>query len=255
MKAVTIVAMGDSRRFLLDGVLSQNPDLSAQMGNAFGGEVWAINSMGAIIRADRVIMMDDLEDLQARSTWQPEIWERLKSLTVPLITSRPHPDFPTSEAYPLEKVIKGGLPYLNTTPAYAIALAMAEGFDVIRLYGVDFSYDIGPYHEAALRSAAHIRQAMEDRDPAALAEATRHWSIAVSNMSIVATNKESGRACVEWWIGLAMGRGIKIEVPWGCTLLDSNKGVHFYGYRDQPRPPAAESDQPGAQAPEMQEAA
>lgn len=198
VKAVTIVAMGDSRRAFLDGVL--HPQGAA----ALDGEVWAINLMGAIIRADRIIMMDDLEDLRARSDWAPQAWAVLRRTAARLVTSRPHPDFPTSEAYPLEKVLEIGPAYLNNTVAYAIALAIAEGAERIALFGCDFGYPDRPQL------------------------------------------REDGRACVEFWLGVAGSRGIELILPAGTTLMDSHKPGLLYGYRDQP----------GAQAPDqMQEAA
>lgn len=185
-KSVTIVAMGDSRRAYLEGAIYP------QGGAPLGGEVWAINLMGAIIRADRVILMDDLDALMARSDWSPEVFGALKRLRVPLITSSLHPDFPTSEAYPLEKVVSAGLPYLNNTVAYAVALAVAEGVDDLWLFGCDFGYEGRP------------------------------------------EIKEAGRACVEFWLGIAAARGMALHLPPSTSLLDSHKGVALYGYRDQP---------------------
>lgn len=43
---------------------------------------------------------------------------------------------------------------------------------------------------------------------------------------------ESGRGCVEFWIGMAMARGIAIQVPNDTTLLDAKVSdrERFYGY-------------------------
>lgn len=234
-KSVTIVAMGGSSRVINDGVFSGDDALRLAVRKTLGGEVWAINAMGALINADRVIMMDDLSALMDRSDWGPEIWERLKNLRVPLVTSTPHPEFPTSEAYPLQKVLDIGIPYLTSTPAYAIALAIAEGFEEIRLYGVDYAYDVQPFHDAAVGAADALHRAVESRDGLAVADATRAWSKAVADLSRMSQNKESGRACVEWWVGFAMAHGIAIDMPWCTTLLDNNKGGQLYGYARQPQ--------------------
>lgn len=185
-KSVTIVAMGDSRRSFLEGALFP------QGADPLYGEVWAINLMGAIIRADRVILMDDLDDLMARSDWNPRIFDLLKGLRVPLVTSRAHPDFPSSEAYPIDKVLASGLPYLNNTVAYAVALAIAEGVSDLWLFGCDFGYEGNP------------------------------------------DIKEDGRACVEFWLGVAAARGVALHLPPNTSLLDSHKGGYLYGYRAQP---------------------
>lgn len=59
----------------------------------------------------------------------------------PIITSKAYEHIPKSESYPLEEVVNHiGLPYLNTTVAYAFALAWYEGFKEIRLFGCDFTY-------------------------------------------------------------------------------------------------------------------
>ena len=192
-KSVTIVAMGDSRRAFLEGALFP------QGAAALDGEVWAINLMGAIIRADRVILMDDLEELEARSDWSPQAWSVLKRLGVPLVTSRPHPAFPTSVAYPLKRVLELGPAYLNNTVAYAIALAIAEGAETLCLFGCDFGYEGHP------------------------------------------EIKEAGRACVEFWLGVAAARGIQIVLPGSTTLMDSQKAGHLYSYRDQPTDPMQEA--------------
>jgi hypothetical protein len=43
---------------------------------------------------------------------------------------------------------------------------------------------------------------------------------------------ESGRACVEFWLAIAVSKGIKIEVAHNSTLLDTNvpDNEKLYGY-------------------------
>ena len=41
---------------------------------------------------------------------------------------------------------------------------------------------------------------------------------------------EKGRACCEFWLGVASARGIKIGVASGSTLMDANERTEVYGY-------------------------
>jgi hypothetical protein len=60
---------------------------------------------------------------------------------IPFYTSHPHPHYPNHVVYPMDRVVAwGGISYFNTSVSYAIALAMAEGYNEIGLFGCDFSY-------------------------------------------------------------------------------------------------------------------
>jgi hypothetical protein len=47
-----------------------------------------------------------------------------------------------------------------------------------------------------------------------------------------AHDAEKGRGCLEFWLGIASARGIKLSVPKTSTLLDGiyTQQEHFYGY-------------------------
>lgn len=45
---------------------------------------------------------------------------------------------------------------------------------------------------------------------------------------------EAGRACVEYWIAVAISRGIKVWLPKSTTLCDSSLGRPLYGYSNPP---------------------
>ena len=47
--------------------------------------------------------------------------------------------------------------------------------------------------------------------------------------------REDDRPCAEYWIGVARAKGMQIVLPSDTTLLNTNRGAWFYGYRDQPR--------------------
>jgi hypothetical protein len=117
--------------------------------------------------------------------------ERFKRLNIPIVSTSKDPLFPQIVEYPLKQILQMvPVTYINNSVAGAIALAMLEGFTEIALFGCDFSY----------------------ADPA-LAQYT-----------------ERGRACVEFWIALAMSRGIHVTVPQSGTLLDAAHGQEIYGY-------------------------
>lgn len=45
---------------------------------------------------------------------------------------------------------------------------------------------------------------------------------------------ESGRACVEYWLAAACGRGIKVNIAPNSSLCDQSVGRRLYGYSSPP---------------------
>lgn len=57
---------------------------------------------------------------------------------------------------------------------------------------------------------------------------------------VVGTEYEVQKACAEYWLGIAHGRGIDVRLPAGCSLM---KHSHRYGYEREPRwSPLKQSD-------------
>lgn len=140
-ESVAIVAMGRSR-------LDYGTHATSVGGyRAVAGEIWAINKMGGVIYHDILWRMDDL--MHNRELMYPEFLNVLKEHPF-IVTSTAYPDeFPGSVAYPLEKVLRNiGIPYFNTTPAYALAYAIYLGVKRIHLYGCDYTYPNQPVSEA-----------------------------------------------------------------------------------------------------------
>lgn len=138
---VAIVAYGPS--------MHQYVALAKAMGSrrAFCDEVWGVNAVGSVLHCDRVFHMDDVRIQEIRAAAEPDsniahmlAW--LKTAPGPIYTSRAHPDYPGLVDFPLESVVNatGGMPYFNSTPAYAVALAIAEGVKVLSLFGLDYTY-------------------------------------------------------------------------------------------------------------------
>jgi len=191
-KSVSIVAMGASSRTYLA--------LAAERGarGKYTDEVWVINAQGGVLQHDRVFAMDDLRIQKGRAEKRPEtmvggMMSWMEAHPGPIYTSKAYPEFPGAVEFPLEWVCnRTGQCYFNNTAAYAIAFAIALGVQELHLFGLDYSYE-GDQN-------AHKR--------------------------------ERGRACVEYWLGIAAQRGIALTVSAEASLLDANVAPRdrFYGY-------------------------
>lgn len=135
-KAVNIIAMGSSRQdFFTAQLMETRPDILVD------AEIWTINYMAAQIRCDRIVHVDPVHPYLGHPPVRDMCEFALKD-NIPLYTSWPHPKYPNQVIYPFDRVSAalGGITYFNTSVAYAIALAMADGFNEIGLFGCDFSY-------------------------------------------------------------------------------------------------------------------
>lgn len=191
-KRVNILAMGSSRTdFEVLQLMEQRPDVLE------GAETWGINYMGAIKRLDRIIHLDPVHPYLGHSVVKDMCDNALKD-NVPFYTSHKHPFYSNHVVYPFDMVVKNlGSHYLNGSVAYAVALAIAEGYTDIGLFGADFSYP-----------NAHV--------------------------------SESGRACVEYWMGVAAGRGVRFIVAQSSTLMDAHCRQQPYGWFKNPlHPPSS----------------
>ena len=182
MKSVAIVAMGHSRAAYISEASTRPSEWT---------EVWTLNGLAGVLKADRLFLMDDLEIQQARSVRNPYVrvlLDAAKKATVPVYTARKVEGYPNLVEYPLESVAGVlGLPALYATNSvpYMVAMAIAEGFERIGIYGCDYTYGDG--------------------------------------------RTEKGRACLEWWCGFASAKGVHIQVPSTSSLLEGGK-MPLYGY-------------------------
>jgi SAM-dependent methyltransferase len=177
--------------------VDQYTDIVKRQGgrHKFCDETWTINALGDLFACDLVFHMDDIRIQEIRAAAAPAsniaaMVEWIKHSKVPVITSRPHPDYPALAAFPLEDVLNHlGHEYFNSTAAYTIAYAIHVGATEISIFGMDFTY--ANTHDA-----------------------------------------EKGRACVEFWLGAAHARGIKVHLPKSTTLMDSchPREARLYGY-------------------------
>lgn len=185
-KKVIILAMGSSRAdFDVMRLMEDRPEPLKD------AEIWGINYMGAVTKLDRVIHIDPVHPYLGHAAVKDMCDFALKD-GIPFYTSHPHPFYPNHVVYPFDLVISAiGGHYLNGSVAYAVALAIAEGFTDIGMFGADFSYP-----------NAHV--------------------------------SESGRANVEYLMGIAQARGIRFVVAQSSTLMDAHCRQQPYGWFKNP---------------------
>lgn len=142
-KKVIILAMGSSRTdFDAIQLIEQRPEI------LIDAELWGINYMGAIKRLDRIIHVDPVHPFLGHGPVKDMCDYALKD-NIPFYTSWPHPMYINHTVYPFDKVMQSlGIHYFNNSVAYALALAITEGFTDIGMFGADFSYPNAHMSEA-----------------------------------------------------------------------------------------------------------
>jgi len=138
-KHIAILGLGPS--------LDQYTDQVKRLGGrtAFCDEVWAINALGNTFDCDMVFHMDDVRIQEIRAAARPasniaRMLDWIKTSRVPVVTSRPHPDYPATCAFPLADVLNHlGHDYFNSTAAYAVAYAIHIGATKISCFGMDYT--------------------------------------------------------------------------------------------------------------------
>jgi hypothetical protein len=142
--------------------------------------------------------MDDVRVQELRAAAKPDgnigpMLSWLRTHPGPIYTSVPHPDYPGTIAYPLQDVMNAlGPPALGY-------------FNSTAAYAVAYAVAIG------------VQQ------------------ITLFGFDFTYANShqaEQGRGCVEFYLGLAHARGIRIGLPDSTTLMDActTREARFYGY-------------------------
>lgn len=157
-------------------------------------ETWAINSMGGVIKHDLLFHMDDCRVHESMAKRDPD-----GNIAGMMEWLKDHPKFMTSKKYPdypgaIEFPLEKVINYLGTT-YYNSTVAYAVAYAIY--IGVQ---KIGLYG---------CDYSYKDQHKA-----------------------ESGRGCVEFLLGMAVSRGIHIEVAENSTLFDAcvPDSQRFYGY-------------------------
>tara|TARA_R100000935_G_scaffold9113_2_gene18743 strand:+ start:1956 stop:2684 length:729 start_codon:yes stop_codon:yes gene_type:complete len=133
-KTVAIVGMGASWF---------DYNLAKSHGSDFD-EVWAINAVGTVIFHDRVFMMDppsrflDSDDAGGQTQGMRDL---LIDHNKPIYTCELDKRCNNLHLYPIDEILRDmECSYLNNTVAYAIAFALWNEVAVLKLFGIDFSY-------------------------------------------------------------------------------------------------------------------
>ena len=109
-------------------------------------EIWGLNSLYKHIQGVPISRYSRWFEIHRKDyllKTQPEHWEKLKEFSRVYMTEK-HEDIPNSEPYPLDEIVNElkCVPYFTNSVSYMIALAIAERYDVIGVWGVDMA--VGP---------------------------------------------------------------------------------------------------------------
>lgn len=163
--------------------------------SAFCDQVWTINALGDVFACDLVFHMDDVRVQQLRADAAPD-----SNIAQMLVWLRRSPvPVVTSRAHP-------DFPALVEFPLEAaVDLAPQGYFNSTAAYAVAY---------AILKGATKITVFGND--------------FTYPN----AHHAEKGRACVEFWLGIAAARGIQLAMPKTTSLMDALEPfeTRFYGY-------------------------
>ena len=158
-------------------------------------EIWGLNELyNYVPRWDRWFELHDRKIFyESFSTDNPRTkgyleWLQSQKPDKPIYMVEKYDDIPASVAYPYDAMLEryASIRYYTSSIAYMLALAIAEGYQEIHVYGVDMMMD----DEYAFQ-----------------------------------------RACCDFFIGIALGMGRKVYVPWQSALL---KGSYLYGKEMDP---------------------
>jgi len=163
--------------------------------HAFFHEVWAINALGDVFASDMVFHMDDVRIQQLRADANPNSNIAVMLGWLKTYTGR----VMTSRAHP-------EYPGQIEFPLEAVLNRFPQAyFNSTAAYAVAYAIFVG---------------------------ATKITCFGMDFTYPSAHDSEKGRACVEYWLGMAAALGIEISVPHSTTLLDAimPQAERFYGY-------------------------
>lgn len=163
-------------------------------------EVWGINALGDVLRCDRVFHMDDVRVQEIRAAANPggavaAMLKWLKRHPGPVYTSVARAGYPGLVAFPLQDVLNGRYDTNGGAPYFNSTAA----------YAIAYAVHIG----VAQISCFGLDYTLPNRH-----------------------NAEKGRACCEFWLGIAAARGIEVTMPETSSLMDACEppALRLYGY-------------------------
>lgn len=174
-------------------------DLVKRMGSrsAFADEVWGLNAVGDVILCDRIFHMDDVRVQEARAELRPKsnianMLGWMRTYPGPIYTSQ----IPNRSAY--RGLVEYPLEEVISKTGFAY-------FNGTCAYAVAFAIYLG----------------------------VKKISLFGCDFTYPnAHHAEKGRACVEFWLGIASAKGIEIGLAPNTTLMDAIESdqAKFYGY-------------------------
>jgi hypothetical protein len=111
-----------------------------------GIEIWGLNQGHALFTSEAMarftgwFQVHPYEEMAARQNPELGHLDFLRQAQVPVYMEEVHPDIPASTRYPYQEVVTmlGGT-YLTSAPAFMLALAIYQGFELIKIYGIDMA--------------------------------------------------------------------------------------------------------------------
>lgn len=177
--------------------LEQYVDIAKRLGcrSKVADEIWGINALGSVIQCDRVFHMDDVRIQQIRSDARPQ-----SNIAAMLgwLKKHPGPIYTSRPHQDYPGMIAFPLQEVLNTCGYAY-------FNSTAAYAVAYAIHLG-------------------------VKKISLWGCDFTYPK--AHDAEKGRACVEFWLGMASERGIKIQLPTKTTLMDAihTQADRIYGY-------------------------
>lgn len=118
-------------------------------------EIWGLNELWMFIpRWTRWFEIHERKVYEADKKRTVDHIYALRAMTCPVYMHQHWDDIPMSVPYPLKQLSEifvnpgaGGLPYFTNSVSYMIALAIAEGFNEIGIFGVDMAHDSEYSHQ------------------------------------------------------------------------------------------------------------
>lgn len=163
--------------------------------SAFCDEVWAINALGDVFSCDMIFHMDDVRIQEIRAEARPQ----------------------SNIAMMLNWLKKTTTPVM-TSRAHPDYPALCE----FPLQEVMREYPNGYFNSTAAYAVAYALHKGAKKITCFGMDFTYHD----------AHDAEKGRACVEFWLGMAAANGVALSVPQTTSLLDAcnAQALRFYGY-------------------------
>ena len=196
---------GDNGAPYTVAIVAMGPSRADYMNEAVNGassdsvadEVWAINAMAGIIQHDRAIIMDDLNYFSKAGR-----------------EMNPH--------------LRGYASWLPKHPGPIFAQREYDEFPGAVEY---------PIKEVCLKLGyAYFNSTVAYAVGLAIYEGVKHLKLYGCDFTGAANaDGQSGRACVEFWLGRATLQGMRVTIAPSSTLCDQKTGRPLYGYSTPPK--------------------